>query len=219
MEKVTKSMQEMSSAELAVLLEQKKKEEREAEQQRRAAYEDLRRDLLEKIGAKVSETIDKVQDLRKFVETETAAFRAIMADYGALRTDDQMSYTLKSDTFAVEVKSNKVKKFDERADVAARRLIEFLRGWIEGRELGARDPMYKLAMAMIERNKYGDLDYKSISRLYDLEGDFDNPEYSDIMRLFRESHLVEATAVNFYFYAKDPERGTWKKLEPSFNRL
>ena len=38
------------------------------------------------------------------------------------------------------------------------------------------------------------------------------------MNLFKESHLVEGTATNFYFYEKT-DLGVWKKLEPSFNRL
>jgi hypothetical protein len=73
-------------------------------------------------------------------------------------------------------------------------------------------------MTLIERNKYGDLDYKSISKLYDLEESFNSPEYSAIMALFREAHLVESTATNFYFWQKN-HMGVWTKLEPSFNRL
>ena len=73
-------------------------------------------------------------------------------------------------------------------------------------------------MTLLERNKNGDLDYKSISKLYELENQFADPEYSDIMNLFKESHLVEGTATNFYFYEKD-NLGVWRKLEPSFNRM
>ena len=114
--------------------------------------------------------------------------------------------------------SNKVKRFDERADAAASRLIEFLQQWIEGKEDGQENPMYQLAMTLLERNKYGDLDYKSISKLYELEEQFGDAEYTAIMNLFKESHLVEGTATNFYFFEKD-KMGVWKKLEPSFNRL
>ena len=42
--------------------------------------------------------------------------------------------------------------------------------------------------------------------------------FTAIMNLFKESHLVEGTATNFYFFEKD-KMGVWKKLEPSFNRL
>ena len=111
-----------------------------------------------------------------------------------------------------------MKRFDERADVAASRLIEFLQTWIQRADNGANNPMYQLAMTLLERNKFGDLDYKSISKLYELENKFNDPEYSEIMQLFKESNVVEGTATNYYFEERD-ERGVWRKLEPSFNRL
>lgn len=36
--------------------------------------------------------------------------------------------------------------------------------------------------------------------------------------LFRESNIVDGTAINFYFSQKDA-MGVWRRLEPSFNRL
>ena len=78
--------------------------------------------------------------------------------------------------------------------------------------------MYQLAMTLLERNKYGDLDYKSVSKLYDLESKFNDPEYSAIMDLFKESNTVERTATNYYFEERDG-RGVWRRIEISFNRL
>lgn len=185
---------------------------------RRAAYESIRADMVSRIENSVRRVALDVSNLVQFVTEETEAFRDVMAEYGMLRREGQMSYSLLEGDFKVEVKTNKVKKFDERADVAASRLIEFLDQWIADSEKGSEDPMYQLAMTLLERNKYGDLDYKSISKLYELEEKFGNEEYSAIMALFRESHLTEGTATNFYFWEKD-SRGIWRKVEPSFNRL
>ena len=117
----------------------------------------------------------------------------------------------------LEVKSNKVKSFDERADLAAERLINYLKEYVGRTEKGVDDPMYQLAMTLLERNKQGDLDYKSISKLYELEPRFD-AEYAEIMGLFRESNVVYKTAVNYYFHKRD-ENGVWRRIEPSFCRL
>ena len=73
-------------------------------------------------------------------------------------------------------------------------------------------------MSLIQRNEVGNLDYKSISRLYKLEEDFNDPEYSSIMKLFRESNVVEGTVVRFYFEEKD-EDNQWTRIEPSFNKM
>lgn len=213
-----KAWEDLTVDEMAALLKKKQQEQKELKMNKRAAYEGIRADLVYKIENAVRRVADDVQGLFNFVSTETLAFRDIMSEYGALRKENQQSYTLEEGDFRIEVKTNKVKGFDERADLAATRLIEFLTMWISESEKGKNDPMYQLAMTLLERNKYGDLDYKSISKLYELEEDFANEEYSAIMVLFRESNVVEGTATNFYFWEKN-NLGVWKKVEPSFNRL
>ena len=208
----------LSVAELEELLAKKKEEERQAVLNKRAAYEGIRSQTVHSIMQKVETVTSDVNELHKFVTRETEAFKAVMAEYGQLRSPKQMSFRLQDGNLRIQVKSNKVKRFDERADVAAVRLIEFLQEWIKNAPGGADNPMYQLAMVLIERNKQGDLDYKNISKLYDIEEKFGDAEYSAIMRLFKESHLVEGTAVNFYFFRRD-DLGVWRKIEPSFNRL
>jgi len=211
-------LSKLTSKELEELLAKKKQEEHIAAMTRREAYEGIRAELVYKIERKVRETVENVVALHQFCVDELGAFRNVLSEYGQLRNQDQMNFKIQDGKFCIEVKACKVKRFDERADAAATRLIEFLQSWIKGKEDGAENPMYQLAMTLLERNKYGDLDYKSISKLYDLEERFNDPEYSAIMALFKESHLVEGTSTNFYFYEKT-ELGVWKKLEPSFNRL
>lgn len=208
----------VSASELEALLKQKKEEERNQRVQKREAYEAIRADVVRKVENKVRAVNTDVSALFDYVVQETTAFKEVMAEYGQLRNADQMSFQLKEDNFKVEVKTNKVKKFDERADVAASRLIEFLQEYIKQSDKGADDPMYQLAMTLLERNHYGDLDYKSISKLYDMEDRFNSDEYSAIMQLFKESNVVEGTATNFYFYERT-ELGVWRKIEVSFNRL
>ncbi|WP_099465869.1 DUF3164 family protein [Parabacteroides provencensis] len=211
-------LSKLSSEEIAVLLTQKREEERQAALKKREAYEGIRAELVQRVSTKVRSVCEEVKGLHAFCVAEMGAFRQVLAEYGQLRNAEQMNYTVQEGDFKIEVKACKVKKFDERADAAATRLIEFLQAWILGKEDGQDNPMYQLAMTLLERNKYGDLDYKSISKLYDLEGRFNDPEYSAIMSLFKESHLVEGTSVNFYFSEKNT-MGVWTRLEPSFNRL
>lgn len=209
---------QMSTEQLEVLLQQKRVQDQQAADSRRRAYEGIKKDVVTNIESKVRQTVDVVRELYAAVVSDTGAFYETMKEYGMLKSTEQRSYTLQSECFKIEVKSNKIKGFDERADIAASRLIEFLNSWIQGRSNGGTDPMYRLAMAMLERNRYGDLDYKSISKLYEMESQFGDTEYSDIMQLFKESNVVEGTATNFYFHEKD-NLGNWRRLEPSFNRM
>lgn len=219
MEKINKiDLSKISTAELEELLREKREEDNRAEQARRDAYEGIRAQAVHSIMTKVESVTSDVQSLHDFVLSETGAFKDVMSEYGQLRNAHQLSFRIQDGDYRIEVKTNKVKKFDERADLAASRLIEFLQKWIERAPGGTDNPMYQLAMVLLERNKDGDLDYKNVSKLYDLEGKFAETEYGEIMKLFKESHLVEGTATNYYFWKRD-EHGVWRKIEPSFNRL
>lgn len=184
---------------------------------KRTEYEEYRKTTVSKIRERVEESATDIKSLFDFVVYETSSFYEIMKEYGKLRTEGQMNYKIEQDGFKIEVKTNKIKRFDERANTAASRLVDFLQNWIKQSDKGADDPMYQLAMNMLERNQNGDFDYKSISKLYDLETKFASEEYSEIMQLFKESNKVDGTATNFYFSKKD-EMGVWRKIEISFNR-
>ena len=211
-------LKSLSAQDRKELLKQLQQEEKESKRNRRDAYEGLRAQFMLEVKNRLLPVVDDVKAFRDWVEKEAAAFRAGMREYGQLRKDEQASFTIVDGDMKLEVRSNKVKSFDERADLAAERLVDYLKRYAMGRELGTDDPMYQLGMTMIERNRQGDLDYKSISKLYDLEAQFGDPEYSQIMQLFKESNVVNGTAINFYFHQRD-ERGVWHRIEPSFNRM
>lgn len=208
----------MSKEQKAALLAQLQQEEKEDRVSRRETYEGLRAEFMHEVEKKVTALVDNVKGFRKWLATETDGFTAVMKDYGQVKSDEQRSYTITDGDFRLELKSNKVKAFDERADMAAERLIDYLKRYMQKSEKGADDPMYQMAMTLLERNKMGDLDYKSISKLYELEDKFDE-EYADIMRLFKEANVVQRNAINYYFYKRNPDNGVWTRVEPSFCRL
>lgn len=211
-------LKELSAKERKELLKQLQQEEKEDQRSRREAYETLRHQFTFGVESKLMPIVNNVQGFYDWIVGESEAFRNVMRDYGQLRRgEEQSSFTVVDENFKLEVKSNKVKSFDERADLAAERLINYLKDYVGRTDKGVDDPMYQLAMTLLERNKQGDLDYKSISKLYELESRFDT-EYADIMQLFKESNVVYKTATNYYFYKRDLN-GVWRRIEPSFCRL
>ena len=208
----------MSKEQRAALLAQLQAEEKNERVAKRESYEAIRNQFVHDVQEKVEGVEAEVTGFKKWLDEETAAFTQVMREYGAVKSESQQSYTITSGDFKLEVKFNKVKGFDERADLAAERLVDYLKRYMEASEKGVEDPMYQMAMTLLERNKTGDLDYKSISKLYELEDKFDG-EYADIMRLFKESNTVQTTATNYYFSKRNPDTGVWTRLEPSFCRL
>lgn len=208
----------MSKEQRAALLAQLQSEAKNDRVAKRETYEALRGEFMYDVLTRVNDVEQTVSGFKKWLDGEVTAFTKVMREYGAVKNDGQQSYTITDGDFKLEVKFNKVKGFDERADLAAERLVDYLKRYMEASEKGVEDPMYQMAMTLLERNKTGDLDYKSISKLYELEDKFDG-EYAEIMQLFKEANVVQNTATNYYFSKRNPENGVWSRIEPSFCRL
>ena len=211
-------LKSMSKEQRAALLEQLQAEAKNDRQSKRESYEALRGEFMHDVLAKVETVESEVTGFKQWLDSETDAFTKVMREYGAVKNEGQQSYTITDGDFKLEVKFNKVKGFDERANLAAERLVDYLKRYMAESEKGVEDPMYQMAMTLLERNKTGDLDYKSISKLYELEDKFDE-EYGEIMGLFKEANVVQTTATNYYFSKRNASTGVWVRIEPSFCRL
>ena len=141
----------MSKEQKATLLAQLQQEEKDDRIKRRETYEALRGEFMHEVKEKVTGLVADVKGFRKWIEEETEAFTSVMKEYGQVKSDDQCSYTITDGDFRLEVKSNKVKGFDERADMAAERLIDYLKRYMQQSDKGADDPMYQMAMTLLER--------------------------------------------------------------------
>lgn len=201
------------------LLKQLNAERKDERTIKREAYEGLRADFMRRVEDFLINVTADVKGFKSWLEKESGAFTDIMRQYGQVKTDGQKNYTITEGDFRLQISCNNVKGFDERADLAAERLVAFLKAYMQKSDKGKDDPMYQLAMTLLERNQAGDLDYKSISKLYELEDKFSDPEYSEIMALFKESNVVQKNATNYYFWRRNKETGVWTRIEPSFCRL
>lgn len=212
-------LSQMTAEEKKALLAQLNADANESRQAKRDAYEGLRAEFMHRVEEFLVNVTADVKGFKQWLEKESEGFISVMRDYGQLKNADQRNYTITDGDFRLQVASNSVKGFDERADMAAERLVAYLKNYMQKSEKGQEDPMYQLAMTLLERNQRGDLDYKSISKLYELEDRFGDQEYKDIMMLFKESNVVQKTAVNYYFFRRHKETGVWMRIEPSFCRL
>ncbi len=212
-------LSQMTAEEKKALLAQLNADANESRQAKRDAYEGLRAEFMHRVEEFLVNVTADVKGFKQWLEKESEGFISVMRDYGQLKNADQRNYTITDGDFRLQVASNSVKGFDERADMAAERLVTYLKNYMQKSEKGQEDPMYQLAMTLLERNQRGDLDYKSISKLYELEDKFGDQEYKDIMMLFKESNVVQKTAVNYYFFRRHKETGVWMRIEPSFCRL
>lgn len=216
MEKIDLNLDSMSPAQLDELLNKANEIKNDKRQAAQVAYESLRGEFCNTVKDKLFDVTKAVTEFRSWLNGESSAFREVMQEYCQLR-QGQRSITVAYADFRIEIKESTMRTFDERADAAAERLVDYLRKWIVTSGRNTDDAMYQLVMTLLERNQKGDLDKDSIEKLYKQESKFDEG-YKEIMNLFRESRVVEHTSLNYYFYRRD-EMGVWRKIEPSFCRL
>ena len=174
-------LSQMTAEEKKALLAQLNADANESRQAKRDAYEGLRAEFMHRVEEFLVNVTADVKGFKQWLEKESEGFISVMRDYGQLKNADQRNYTITDGDFRLQVASNSVKGFDERADMAAERLVAYLKNYMQKSEKGQEDPMYQLAMTLLERNQRGDLDYKSISKLYELEDRFGDQEYKDII--------------------------------------
>ena len=101
-------------------------ENQNSRQEKRKAYEELRKEFMAKVKENLLNLIGETKSFRQWLEKESKAFTAVMREYGEVKYDGQQSYTITDGGFRLSITSNKVKGFDERADLAAERLVAFL---------------------------------------------------------------------------------------------
>lgn len=148
----------LSKEEKAELLRKLKEEEKTESIQRKETYEALRHQFMFDVESKLMPVVNDVQGFYDWIVGESKAFRNVMREYGQLRMrqgEETATFSVVDGNFKLEVKSNKVKSFDERADLAAERLIDYLKNYIAHSEKGVDDPMYQMAMTLLERNRQG----------------------------------------------------------------
>ncbi|MEG2121996.1 MAG: DUF3164 family protein [Rikenellaceae bacterium] len=208
----------LSPQELQELATQAKKQRADKLLKEKEAYEGIKNELLTSMKARLDDLVAANEEFKGFIRNETKAFHGVMWDYGKLYKKRQENYSIESNTFKIDVTYSKKKGFDERANVAANRLMVFLSDWMSTAEGGDQNPMYNLSLSLLQKTKKGKLNKNNIKVLYAQEQKFNNKEYSEIMDLFKESNTI-VTNQYYYSFFEINEHGRWVKIEPSFNRI
>lgn len=206
-----------SLEQLEAMLLQKKKAEKKTLENKRIEYEETREQLLALLG---SSALCLSAQMKKF-KLDTfgllANFREMMLNYGSLRGGDKNkgSFEVKNDHFKVQFSSMIVKRFDERAELAEAKIKSFLTNFVKKRD----KKIFELVNALLQRNeKNGDFDIGLINRLYKMEDKYDDQDWRDGIRLFKEAYSPSGTAQYARFFVKT-ETGSWQPILLDFSKL
>ncbi len=208
----------LSADDLKKILKDKQKAEKDLQAKKRKTYENNRTQLIDELGGFADTLVAQMLDLKYESFKRLAEFREQMLEYGTLRRGDKNkgSFEIKNDQYKILFTSQINKRFDERAELAEQKLRTFMDGFIKKRDL----KMYNLIKTILERNpKTGDYDIDLINRLYKMEDQFDDQNWKDALRLFKESYNPYGTAQYVRFFKMNTTNNSWEALVLDFAKL
>jgi hypothetical protein len=207
---MAKTKKDPTILELEEKLKDLKRKEKQEKLARKKEYEALRNEVAEGLVTQAKHLSAQILEFKEQSLRKANEFRNTMLEYGELRggADNKGSFEFKdaSDTFKVVVKTNTIKGFDERADMAEQHLKTFLESFVKKRD----KLTYNMIIKLLERNvKTGKLDISNINRLYTMEEEISNEEFTKAITLFKESYQDKRTATYIQFYHRSEASGQW----------
>lgn len=212
-----KQIEDMTTDELETLLNKKKAFEKNAQKEKREQYEKNREEMVMLLGADALIVAERMERLKKMSMTKLSEFRQTMLSYGQLRGGDKNkgSFEVKNERFKIQFSSHVIKKFDERALLAEKKMNEFLTSFVRKRDAKLFDFISSL---MKRKEETGEFDHDMISRLYSREDDFDDKNWKESIQLFKESYSPTDTSVYVRFFVKKAEGG-WSPILLDFAKV
>ncbi len=210
-------VKELSIEEMEELLKEKKAEKQREENEKREAYEKERDELIYDLGAVALGLYNDMKSLKRRSMNKLTVFRDKMMEYGDLRggENNKGSFEIKNERFKIQFSSKVVKKYDERALLAEAKMNEFLTTFVKKRDKKLYDFISSL---MKRKEETGEFDHDMISRLYARENDYDDPNWKEAIKLFKESYSPSSTARYIRFSVALPDGG-WDQIVLDFAKI
>ena len=210
-------LSKVSTEDLKKALAEKNQSEKAAAEKKRKEYERDKEELINWMGKKAGEVSAALTEFKKTGFEKLESFRAVMLDYGAIRKGERNkgNFEIKNEDFKIIFSSQVKHAFDERSLMAEKKLKNWLEGFVKNRD----KKLHKFIMGLMERNhKTGDLDIKNINRIYKMENDFEDQDWKDAIKLFKESYNPVGTTLYVRTYKRN-ERNGWDLIDLNYSSI
>lgn len=210
-----KALSEMSTEELEKALAKRKAKEETEAKQKREQYLGQRDAMIVNLITEADRLSNEMIDFKFDCFNDVDEFIEKMKTYGDVkeRSKGNLTITTEDDQFRIKIKSQVLKRFDERAELAEHKLKSFLESMVKKKDQKA----YKVITSLLERNHKGDYDIALIQRLYKMENEFDHELWKEAIKLFKESYSESGTTRYINFFKKVNDR--WEPIIMTFASL
>lgn len=212
----TKSIEDMTSAEIEQMLAKRKEKERKAKLKAKQEYEQRRDDLVDKVVNKAWEVNALLSDFKNQLHEEFEKHKEELNQYGGIPGNSKGGYSLVHSSG--KIKATRLRStqpvWDERAEKSLELISDFLRTTVKK----SHNKLYEVLITYIQKNKSGDLEYSKVMELISHRDKWKDERWLKGLDLLQESYKVDFRSFTYAFYFKDTD-GKWKPISINFSSL
>ncbi|KXX70619.1 DUF3164 family protein [Flammeovirga sp. SJP92] len=179
------------------LLEELQAKKQKEVSSKRMSYEALKQDLLEEWVAKFKAKQKELIALKTEAFKDITAFIDVMEEYGEVKKG-QKNCSLIGSKHKIEFKMNLVKEYDERAELGA----EKVRDWI--RSEFSDEGQSGFIVDLLDKNNNGKFDYQKIQKIANHAQLNNDKVLMEAVELFNEAYTERYA--RFYFYVREKNK-------------
>ena len=208
-----KPVSELTSAELKELMKETQRKENAAKAKKEAKYQATKNQLVNELVAKAIGIQEILKEFKAQGFDQLGAHYELMKEFGEVKSNHKGNFQLKSTDgeFKVEFSNHMIKEFDERAELAADHLNEFLAAHVKKRS----EADYNMIKGFIEK-KNDKFDVGLVGRLFQMENNYDHPSWKKAIDLFRASYVEVDSAQYIRFFKKNEQTGAYENINLNF---
>jgi hypothetical protein len=213
----TKTIAEMSTAEIEAVLVAKKSDENKALEKARLQYEKERDEEMSALICLAKDVAEKAKFLKEMAHEKMEDYQIKLNDYGKIRGNSKGGFSLLNTDKTIKIKRRRDTQptWDERSTKALELIHEFLSDTVKKRDL----KLFEILMSFIAKNKKGDLDYASVMNLISHENKFEDKRWKEGLRLIKESYSSYLKGYQYDFEVTNAQTGKFEKIELNFSAL
>ncbi|RQO37925.1 hypothetical protein DBR39_13635 [Chryseobacterium sp. KBW03] len=206
----TKNLQVLTTEELEAELNKRKNKEASDRENKRREYESLKQSVINELGPSAEKLSWELTKFKKKAFSDMGTLFDLLKEYSKRHQDSRGNFQIESENYRIQFKRQGKGNFDERSHQAEKHIIDFLTSKYQG-DLDTKD----LIMSLLER-KNGALDIQLVQKLYSMEGRFTDENWTEGIRLLKESYSFNLSKDYVSFFTKN-ERNEWEGINLNFS--
>lgn len=209
----SKPVSELTAEELKTLLADVQRKEKAEKAKKEKAYQATKNQLVNELVHNALGIQDLLKEFKDKSFSRLKEHYELMKEYGDVKNNHKGNFQLKSadGQFKVEFVNHVIKEFDERADLAAEHLNEFLSEDVKKRNLNH----YNVIKGLMEK-KNDKFDVSLVGRIFQMEDEFDHPLWKKAIELFRASYVEVDSTLYVRFFKRNAQTGAYENINLNF---